>query len=83
MPDLGLIKQAEQGARDRRGWFSKGRSGNPAGGPRGCGDHVTRAARLLPASDAAALRLILPRFLGSTGRLLRCANKKQDNSGIR
>jgi hypothetical protein len=30
MPDLDLIKQAEQGARDRRGRFSN-QSGNPAG----------------------------------------------------
>jgi hypothetical protein len=33
MPDLDLIKQAKQGARDRRGRFPKGRSGNPAGRP--------------------------------------------------
>jgi hypothetical protein len=26
MPDLDLIKQGEQGVRDRRGWFAKGRS---------------------------------------------------------
>src|SRR6266851_3690315 len=32
MPDLDLIKQAEQ---DRRGRFARGRSGNPAGRPRG------------------------------------------------
>ena len=45
MPDLDLIKQAEQGARDRRGRLAKGRSGNPAGRPRGGRDHVNRAAR--------------------------------------
>jgi hypothetical protein len=33
MPDLDLIKQGEQELRDRRGWFIKGRSGNPAGRP--------------------------------------------------
>ena len=33
-PDLDLIKQAEQGARDRRGRFAKSRSGNPANGRR-------------------------------------------------
>jgi hypothetical protein len=39
MPDLDLIKQEEQGgARDRRGRYSKGWSGNPAGRPRGCRD---------------------------------------------
>jgi hypothetical protein len=31
MPDLDLIKQAEQGVRDRRGRFARGLSGNPAG----------------------------------------------------
>jgi hypothetical protein len=30
MPDLDLIKQMEQGVRDRRGRFARGRSGNPA-----------------------------------------------------
>jgi Family of unknown function (DUF5681) len=38
MPDLDLIKQEEQGVRDRRGRFTRGRSGNPAGRPRGCRD---------------------------------------------
>jgi hypothetical protein len=33
MPDLDLIKQEEQGVRDRRGRFARGRSGNPAGHP--------------------------------------------------
>jgi len=31
MPDLDKIKQEEQGARDQRGRFARGRSGNPAG----------------------------------------------------
>jgi hypothetical protein len=31
MPDLDQIKQEEQGVRDRRGRFARGRSGNPAG----------------------------------------------------
>jgi hypothetical protein len=31
MPDLDQIKQAEQGARDRRGRFARGQSGNPEG----------------------------------------------------
>ena len=80
MPDLDQIKQGEQGARDRRGRFAKGRSGNPAGRPRGCRDHVNRAARLLLAGegealtrkavelalagDPAALRLCLERIVG-------------------
>jgi hypothetical protein len=55
MPDLDQIKQGEQGARDRRGRFAKGRSGNPAGRPRGCRDHVNRAARLLLAGEGEAL----------------------------
>ena len=37
MPDLDQIKQGEQGARDRRGWFARARSGNPAGGVVGAG----------------------------------------------
>jgi hypothetical protein len=41
--------------RDRRGRFARGRSGNPAGRPRGCRDHVNRAARLLLAGEAEAL----------------------------
>jgi hypothetical protein len=53
MPDLDQIKQGEQGAQDRRGRFVKGRSGNPAGRPRGCCDHANRAARLLLAEGEA------------------------------
>jgi hypothetical protein len=34
VPDLDLIKQDEQGVRDRRERFATGRSGNPAGRPR-------------------------------------------------
>ena len=55
MPDLDQIKQGEQGARDRRGRFSEGGSGNPAARPRGCRDHVNRAARLLFAGEGEAL----------------------------
>src|SRR5580700_6729291 len=55
MPDLDQIKQEKQGARDRCGRFSKGRSGNPAGRPRGCRDHINRAARLLLAGEGEAL----------------------------
>jgi hypothetical protein len=55
MPDLDQIKQGEQGVRDRRGRFARGRSGNPAGRPRGCRDHVNRAARLPLAGEGAAL----------------------------
>jgi hypothetical protein len=55
MPDLDQIKQGEQGVRDRRGRFARGRSGNPAGRPRGCRDHVNRAARLQLAGEGEAL----------------------------
>jgi hypothetical protein len=55
MPDLDLIKQGEQGVRDRRGQFAGGRSGNPAGRLRGCRDRVNRATRLLLAGEGEAL----------------------------
>ena len=45
MPDLDQIKQGEQGVRDRRGRFVKGRSGNPANRPRGCHHHQARPDR--------------------------------------
>src|SRR5215471_14794916 len=40
MPDLDLIKQAEQEVRDRRGRFATGRSGNPVGRWHDCRDDV-------------------------------------------
>src|ERR1700738_457555 len=55
MPGRDQIKQEEQEVRDRRGRFAGGRSGNPAGRPRGCRDHVNRAARLLLAGEGEAL----------------------------
>lgn len=80
MPDLDLIREGEQGVRDERGRFIRGRSGNPAGRPRGCRDHANRAAQALLAGegealirkavelaldgDAAALRLCVERILG-------------------
>ncbi len=51
MPDLDQIKQGEQGVRDRHGRFAGSRSGNPAGRPRGCRNHVNRAAWLLLAGE--------------------------------
>jgi len=86
-PDLGLIGTGETGARpdgspggrDGRGRFSRGRSGNPAGRPRGIPNPAARAALLLDgeaealarkavdlalAGDPAALRLCLDRVLG-------------------
>src|ERR1700720_3185938 len=55
MPDLDLIKQEEQGVRAQRARSARGRSGSPAGRPRGCRDHVNRAARLLLAGEGEAL----------------------------
>jgi hypothetical protein len=64
MPDLDQIKQGEEGVRDRRGRFARGRSGNPAGRPRGCRDHVNRAARLLLAGEGEALTRKAERIVG-------------------
>jgi hypothetical protein len=61
MPDLDLIKQGEQGVRDRRGRFARGRSGNPAGRPRDCHDHVNRVARLFLAGEGESRSLAAPR----------------------
>jgi hypothetical protein len=55
MPDLDLIKQGEQGVRNRRGRLARGRSGNPAGRPRS--DRISRAARLLLAGERQLDRL--------------------------
>jgi prevent-host-death family protein len=60
MPDLDLIKQGEQGVRDRRGRFARGLSGNPADRPRGCRDHVNRAARLLLACARVRAKITAP-----------------------
>jgi predicted nucleic acid-binding Zn ribbon protein len=46
MPDLDQIKQGKQGVRDGRGRFAKGRSGDPAGRPRGSSNRATRAAEM-------------------------------------
>ena len=55
MPDFEPIKSAREITRDQRGRFVRGRSGNPAGRPRGCLDHVNRAAQILLAGEGAAL----------------------------
>ena len=55
MPDLDQIKQGKQEAGQRRGRIAEGRSGLPTGRPRGCRDHVNRAARLLLAGEDEAL----------------------------
>jgi hypothetical protein len=80
LPDLDQIKQGEEGMRDQQGRFANGRSGNPAGRPRGYLDHVNRGPRLLLAGagealsrkavhvvlagDPAAFRLCLQRIVG-------------------
>ena len=53
MADIPLQKQREQRGRGRP--FEKGRSGNPAGRPRGSRDRATRSAELLLDGEAEAL----------------------------
>jgi len=81
MPDGDQQITGETGARDARGRFRGGRSGNPAGRPRGSVNRATRAAMLLLdgeaealtrkavepalAGDPVALRLCLERILGA------------------
>ena len=55
MADLRVVKSNKQIARDESGRFVRGQSGNPAGRPRGCLDHVNRAAQILLAGEGAAL----------------------------
>jgi Family of unknown function (DUF5681) len=55
MADLRVVKSGKKGGRDQRGRFVRGQSGNPAGRPRGCLDHVNRAAQVLLAGEGAAL----------------------------
>jgi Family of unknown function (DUF5681) len=55
MPEIGMVKSGKQIVRDEHGRFLRGQSGNPAGRPRGCLDHVNRAAQILLAGEGAAL----------------------------
>ena len=59
MPDLGQIKQEEQGVRDRRGRFARGRSGNPAGRPRGCRYPSTAGSPGVSAADLKDAKALL------------------------
>jgi hypothetical protein len=43
--------------------FEPGQSGNPAGRPKGAGNHTTRAIEALLDGDGPALRLCLDRLL--------------------
>src|SRR6266536_6339065 len=81
MPDGDQQITGETGARDTRGRFRGGRSGNPAGRPRGSVNRAARAAMLLLdgeaealtrkavelalAGDPVALRLCLERIVGA------------------
>jgi hypothetical protein len=56
MPDLGQIKQGEQGVRDQRRRFSKGRSGNPGGGR--TGSRNTSAGLIAPSATAEVTAFI-------------------------
>jgi len=80
MSDGGLQITGDTGARDGRGRFRKGKSGNPAGRPPGSVNRSTRAAiqlldgeaealtrkaiELALAGDPMALRLCLDRIVG-------------------
>ncbi len=55
MPDLDLIKQAEQETRDKQGRFVRGYSGNPGGRPKACRDRANRPAWALLAAEGEAL----------------------------
>jgi hypothetical protein len=78
MPDLDQIKQGEQGARDRRGRFAKGRSGDHSGRRIGSrnkamladaallaseSEALTREVELALVGDPTAMRLCLERIL--------------------
>jgi hypothetical protein len=82
MPDLDLIKQGEQGVRNRRERFARGRPGNPAGRPPGCRNHVNRAARLLLAGEGEALtrKAVEPAPAGDPNALRLCLAEAGDTA---
>jgi hypothetical protein len=72
MPDVDLMKQEEQGARDGKGRFRKGRSGNLAGRPAGIPNPAARAAMMLLDGEAEALtRKAVELALGGDAAALR------------
>jgi hypothetical protein len=77
MPDLDEIKQGEQGARDRRGRFAEGQSGNRAGRPRGSSNRATRAAEMSLDGEATALtrKAVELRLTGDQAALRLCLDR--------
>ncbi len=67
VPDLDLIKQDEQGVRDRRERFATGRSGNPAGRP-GDSRSTPLSGRSRPATSSGACGSSRPTTSTSRGQ---------------
>jgi hypothetical protein len=74
MPDLDQIKQGEQGARDRRGRFARGRSGNPAGRPPGIG--CQRKGEVIQLVQEVSLQICCRSSAGQSGAQLLVAVRR-------